>query len=324
MTHPILRTIIAVSVSLSAWAEYSLFVSFAPEPDRWFNPVTLALGTLGGLFVVAQFALAAQAVQRWPEQQRLAGICAATCAVLLVISITGTATWFESAYQKQTTASAPAPVTAADQIAQEAALATLASAAELDAQADRLSASNLLTKAAEFRQQAATMRTAITLPDQTASAPAPVTQATIAGDQLGGLLFWAIAILTDLIPLLAVVLINTGTQATATGEPQHTAPSELAVNPEPVGQPTNPATNQPTNPVASNPEPAQPSGDALQTLRVHIRENGTMLTRAQAAELGIGQNQYRRACTTLKEQGVIQQPGPGKPYRVLNRLEAVQ
>lgn len=321
MTHTILRAIIAVSVSLSAWAEYSLFVSFAPEPDNGINPVTLALGALGALFVVAQFALAAQAVQRWPEQQHLAAICAATCAVLLVISITGTATWFESAYQQRTTAGAP--VTAADQIAQEIAAATLASAAALDAQADRASASNLLTKAAQYRQQAAAMRTAITLPVQPATAPAPVTQATIAGDQLGGLLFWAIAILTDLIPLLAVVLINTttSTQATAPGAPQPAADSEPVANQEQAEQPTNPETHSPTNPVN---QPGTITRDALQTLRAHIRETGTMLTRAQAAELGIGQNQYRRACQQLKDDGVIKQPGPGKPYQVLKRLEAVQ
>ena len=305
---------------ISAWAEFSLFVSFAPDSDDLLAPVTAALGGLGALFVVGQFVLADQAARRYRcGQKRLAILCAFACGVLLAVSIGGTASWFESAYQQQEQAAAP-EVNPLDALALAAASQDQATAAGLLATARAEEARGNHWRAGELRRKAAEINGRLQarvkqLADREAeTAPAAVSQAAIAGRVLGdgrGWLWLAIATLTDLIPLLAVVLMAVPAEVGAESEQE----TEQAGRPEhePKAEPVQTNQNEPNQTVKPKTEP---DGGAVQTIADHIQRTGQVPTKREAQAMGVGYTRFSNALAELAGQGVVRPRGSGRGYEV--------
>ncbi|MCT7357547.1 hypothetical protein [Thalassolituus pacificus] len=308
---------------ISAWAEFSLFVSFAPDADDLLAPVTAALGALGVLFVVGQFVLADQAARRYRSGQIvLARVCAAACAVLLAVSISGTASWFESAYQQgeqvlaAETEPAPAVALAMAVTAQDIATAggLLATAGAEEERGNHWRAGELRRQAAEINQRAAGALKQFEGSGNERQIPA-ATQASVTGRVLGdrrGWLWLAIATLTDLIPLLAVVLMALPAEQQA-GTDEHNEP---AARPDckPQGEPVQTSPNKPNQTAKRF---VVPGGGVVQTIADHIQRTGQVPTKRQAQAMGVGYTRYSNALAELAGLGVVRPRGSGRGYEVV-------
>ena len=295
--YGLLCLLVAVGCGVSAWAEWSLFVSFAPEPERLTAPITLALGALGGLFVIAQFVFAGEAKRLWHSGARgLAAVVAFACCLLLAVSVFGTASWFDTALvNKHNSAEQQAA-----QQQQQIVVGLLASANNEEQRGNHWRAGELRREAKQLASQ--------TPQQQTAGVQAGALDRWLGEYRAAGL--WLLAILADLIPLLAVlVLRHEQNNATEQTEPNETGEQNTPNRtPEQSSSP-----EQLTMPETAN-RPA--CADAMAWVQGYIEQQQKVPPVREAKAAGIGYDRLNRCLEQLTSDGYIEPKASGRGYRL--------
>ena len=304
----LLCLLVAVGCGVSAWAEWSLFVSFAPEPEHLTAPITLALGALGALFVIAQFVFAGEAKRLWQNGAHgLAAVVAVACCLLLAVSVFGTASWFDTALvNKHNSAEQQAA-----QQQQQIVGGLLASANNEEQRGNHWRAGELRREAKQLASQ--------TPQQQTTGVQAEALDRWLGEYRAAGL--WLLAILADLIPLLAVlVLRHEQNNATEQTEPNETGEQNSATEHNKTNETDeqNSVPEQQTTPATESSETANRPAcvDAMAWVQGYIEQQQKVPPVREAKAAGIGYDRLNRCLEQLTSDGQIEPKPAGRGYQL--------
>lgn len=298
----LLKILIAVLFALSAWWEISLFASLAGTAMH-----ALQIGTFAVCLVAGQLLFADQAAIMWQQGNKALAVAAAAVVVtLMAVSVNGNALYFETqfqvAHQHETANDDGHQQIRADiastQAEREHFLAL--SKKEQDT-GNRWIAGQHLKSATAAGETLAQLRAELSAAKATASktGTAGVLNQAVGTARTG--LFYLFALLTDLLPVLALVLLRNQTPTTAKNTDKQM----------PEQQPIATA-KQPKQLVKQLGQPhatAEPCG-----LKALIDQTGQMPSWSMAKAAGFSYTSYKRERDELLQAGLIIQDGQG--YRL--------
>ena len=279
--------VITVLVVVSGYCEISLFIDFA-KTDNTVD--TLQMGALAGSLVVSQHILAQQAAQLFALGHRVAsGLVSVLVVVLLVISVSASAVFYESRYQ--TSRSGDLQAGTGYQLRAQLIADQQASIQELKALAKTEKGKGNTWMAGQHENKAQQIQAS--LPDLIAEldqVQAPVTSsAGIVANVLDGhrWIAWIIfGLIADLIPMLLLVLLTVYPDARYS-EKQHIS--------------------------GTTPETSNVSPTSLTSL---IKLMGRMPTWREVKAAGITYKNYRSERKVLEQSGVVYDPGDGSGFKL--------
>lgn len=282
--NTLLKILIAILCAVSAYCEVSLFVSFAgTTADQWLA------GIFAGGMVAGQFLFVDQMATQWRSGQRkLAAAAAGAVLVLMLVSVSGTAFYFESRYQatvnQETTGSDEYQLVRGLIEAQQNSLNNLKrQAQQAEEKGNTWIAGQYRLKATEIEEQLPALF------DRLQTADAGTGTAAIIGNTMAGwrwAAWWLFGTIADLMPALAIVLLrNSKTAAVITEKQSDEQPEQAQENSETADH-----------------------NDSLQGL---IDRTGAMPSWSQLRARGWGYTRYKREREQLEQAGVIRQKGQG-------------
>lgn len=295
----LLKLLIITLFGLSAWWEISLFVSIAGTAMH-----ALQIGTFAVCLVAGQLLFADQAALKWKQGQKALALAAGAVVVtLMFISVNGNALYFETQFQathRQETVSDDGYQLILDDIASTQAERKRYLALE---ETERL-AGNKWMAGQHLKQATAAGETLARLRAELKASKATASKTGTAGvlDQAVGAgrtgLFYLLSLLTDLLPVLALVLLR--------NQPDEIAGQTDKQNSEqPSEQP-----HRPTEQTAEQPAEKQADGQP-DSLWAVIEESGTMPSWSQLKASGWTYTRYKRERDQLEQAGRIRQEGQG-------------
>lgn len=292
MTAPItiknapLLALLAALLIVTGAREIILFTSFTTTT----TDQTLA-AVFAAALVAAKPILAAAAKQHASTNKTLAAICAALALPLILVSIAGTATYFESAYQTKNTAEQHNSTEHKNTAALIAAKRKTAD--QLKASAAKSTAAGNTWSAGQMLQQAAAIETE--LANITTAPATPASPATIAGSTLNNYRWAAwltVALLADLLIIVAVLLLNENKQQNTEQTPEK----------------------------QQQKQPAEQKTEQRDTwLTEYISKHRTMPTVRQAQAAGISYARYKAEAEALTNAGTLQPKANGRGWQLTNQ-----
>ncbi len=298
----LLKILIVTLFGLSAWWEVSLFVSLAGTAMH-----ALQIGTFAVCLVAGQLLFADQAAAMWKQGQKVLAVAAGAVVVtLMAVSVNGNALYFETQFQA-THRHETANDDGYQQIRADIASTQAERERYLALEAAERAAGNKWMAGQHLKSATAAGETLAQLRAELKSAKANASKTGTASvlDQAVGTgrtgLFYLFALLTDLLPVLALVLLRNQTPETV----KNTA-EQL---PE---QPSVASEKQPEQSVKQFGQPhatAEPGG-----LKGLIDQTGQMPSWSMAKAAGFSYTIYKRERDELLQAGLIIQDGQG--YRL--------
>ncbi len=284
-----LLTLLLALVSVTAAREISLFVSFAAS----YQDTILAAIFAAALVMAKPIIATAATDQANAGNKKLAMACMALVIPLMLVSITGTALYFETAYQKT---AATEQTTSAEYKNTEALIdAKRKSAAALKYNAEKSTANGNTWAAGQYLIKAADIETEIALLNKNAAnVTANTSAATITGNALSQyrwLVWIAFAVLADLLIIISVVLLNT---------------KQIEQNKQ---QKTEENKQRKTRKQTT--EQQQPE---QQWIKQQIRITGIVPTVREAQTAGVTYQSYKQQIEELLSSGVIKKKEAGKGW----------
>lgn len=288
----LLKTLIVILFALSAWWEISLFVSLAGTAMH-----ALQIGTFAVCLVAGQLLFADQAALKWQQGQKALAVTAGAVVVtLMFISVNGNALYFETQFQathRQETVSDDGYQQIRDDIASTQAERKRYLALE---ETERLAgnkwmAGQHLKSATVAGETLARLRAELKISKAAASktGTAGVLDQTVGAGRTA--LFYLFALLTDLLPVLALVLLRS--------QP-----------PVPVNKTEDQTARQNSEQSSEQPTEQQADGQP-DSLWAIIEESGTMPSWSQLKASGWTYTRYKRERDQLEQAGRIRQEGQG-------------
>lgn len=285
ITNAPLLALLAALLIVTGAREIILFTSFTTTT----TDQTLA-AVFAAALVAAKPILAAAAKQHASTNKTLAAICAALALPLILVSIAGTATYFESAYQTKNTAEQH---NSTEHKKTDALIAAKRKTADqLKASAAKSTAAGNTWSAGQMLQQAAAIETE--LANITTAPATPASPATIAGSTLNNYRWAAwltVALLADLLIIVAVLLLNENKQQNTEQTPEK----------------------------QQQKQPAEQKTEQRDTwLNEYISKHRTMPTVRQAQAAGISYARYKAEADTLTKAGTLQPKANGRGWQLTN------
>ena len=285
ITNAPLLALLAALLIVTGAREIILFTSFTTTT----TDQTLA-AVFAAALVAAKPILAAAAKQHANTNKTLAAICAALALPLILVSIAGTATYFESAYQTKNTTEQHNSTEHKNTAALIAAKRKTAD--QLKASAAKSTAAGNTWSAGQMLQQAAAIETE--LANITTAPATPASPATIAGSILNNYRWAAwltVALLADLLIIVAVLLLNENKQQNTEQTPEK----------------------------QQHKQPAEQKPEQRDTwLTEYISQHRTMPTVRQAQAAGISYARYKAEADTLTKAGTLQPKANGRGWQLTN------
>lgn len=284
----LLKLLIIILFALSAWWEVSLFVSIAGTAMH-----ALQIGTFAACLVAGQLLFADQAALKWQQGQKALAVAAGAVVVtLMAVSVNGNALYFETQFQathRQETVSDDGYQQIRDDIASTQAEREryLALEATERAAGNKWMAGQHLKSATAAGETLARLRAELNASKATASktGTAGVLDQTVGAGRTA--LFYLFALLTDLLPVLALVLLRN-------------QPDEIVCK----------IDNQNSEQTSEQPAEQQTDGQP-DSLWAVIEESGTMPSWSQLKASGWTYTRYKRERDQLEQAGRIRQEGQG-------------
>lgn len=287
---PLIAVLLAL-VSVTAAREITLFVSFTANQHD-----AILAAVFAAALVLAKPLLANAATdQIRAGNKMLASACTALVLPLMVVSIAGTALYFETAYQQtaateQTTSAEYKNTADLIDAKRQSAEALKANAEKSTAKGNTWAAGQYLLKAADIENELAALNATA------ANVTANTSAATITGNTLNQYRWAAwltFALLADLLIIVAVILLNTKTT-------------------EQNKQPKTPANKQ-NSAQKQTIEKCQPE---QYWLTKQISSTGKVPTVREAKAAGITYVSYKQTIERLIDAGTIEQKPAGKGWQV--------
>ncbi len=303
MTLTVQLILIAALAIVSAYCEISLFIDFA-EAD---NPIdTWQMGALAGSLVVAQHTLAQRAGSLFSRGHHVAaGMIAILVLVLLVISVSASAVFYEARYQASRSDDLRAGTDyqlRAQLIAdQQESIQELKALAKTEKdKGNTWMAGQHATKAQEIQSSLPDLITDLDQVQAPVTSSAGIVAEVL--DQYRWLAWITFGLIADLIPMLLLVL--------------------LTVYPEPLQSPLgqrcapNPTDDPPTLLKATLTKPEGTIQKPPKTLVGLIQNMGKMPSWQEVKSAGISYRKYKRERDKLEQQGVVFDPGDGTGFQL--------